>query len=256
MAAYSSVIITGGSSGIGAALAVALSKPGTVVGITGRDEARLKSVADRCRGRGAEVQIGCFDIRDRCALETFIEKMDSQRPLDLVVANAGVAETLSRGTIVESEGASASQIETNLIGLVDTVEIAVRRMAPQGRGQIALMCSLSAVTPLPHAPVYSATKAAVRAYGDALRPGLADHGVGLSIIFPGYVNTPMERRFSTPKPFLMSAERAAMRIHRGLSKRKAYIAFPWLLYFGATLASRAPVFLRDFIMRQMGEQTS
>ncbi|MEQ8700772.1 MAG: SDR family NAD(P)-dependent oxidoreductase [Bauldia litoralis] len=248
---FRSVVITGASSGIGKALALELAGDGVVLGLAGRNRERLMAVASACEAAGATVVAETFDLARRDAVRSFIQAVDRRFPVDLVIANAGVFGMVSDEALLEAFDQVAAMVETNVMGVFGTVEAALSVMVPRGRGHLAIMGSMSAITPLPHAPAYSATKAAVKAYGEALRPRLATSGIATSVIVPGFVDTPMDRSHPSPKPLRMSAEKSARVILRGLVRKKAFIGFPGLLYVGAILASRAPVFLRDRIMKRM-----
>ncbi|TAN64287.1 MAG: SDR family NAD(P)-dependent oxidoreductase, partial [Magnetospirillum sp.] len=86
-----SVLLTGASSGIGAGLARAYAGPGTTLHLTGRDRGRLEAVAEDCRARGAEVFTRPLDVTDRAAMADWVASSDGCRPLDLVIANAGIS---------------------------------------------------------------------------------------------------------------------------------------------------------------------
>ncbi len=244
-------VITGATSGIGLALAEALARPGIVLGLTGRNAARLAEAVRSCEARGATVVSDTFDVASREAMEAFVRRVEAVEPVDLVIANAGLLNVNPPDRVLDAAAKATDLISANLIGLYHTADVALSVMVPRGRGSLALMSSTAAITPLPHAPTYSATKAAVKAYGDALRPRLAERGVAVSVIIPGHVDTPMDRSYASPKPLRLPVERSAGIILRGIARRRAYIAFPWLLYIGATLTSRAPVRLKDWIMKRM-----
>ncbi|MCZ6607291.1 MAG: SDR family NAD(P)-dependent oxidoreductase, partial [Alphaproteobacteria bacterium] len=101
------------------------------------------------------------------------------------------------------------------------------------------------------APAYSASKAAVKAYGEALRGWLAADGVRVSVICPGFVDTPMTAGNSFRMPFLMQADRAAALIRRGLARDKARIAFPRLLYWPMWLVGALPPSITDPLLRKV-----
>ena len=100
-------------------------------------------------------------------------------------------------------------------------------MLQRGGGQIGIMSSLAGYRGFPGAPAYCASKAAVKVWGEALRGEVAARGVGVSVIMPGYVKSPMTAVNNFPMPFLMSAERAATIVKRGLEANRARIAFPF-----------------------------
>ncbi len=225
------VLLTGASSGLGAALARRLAAPGRRLHLGGRDKGRLDATASACAAKGAEVMPQRIDVRDRETLRAWVRRADA----DLVVANAGISGHGADGA------RSAEIVAINLQGVIDTVEAAWPSMAARGDGQIALMGSLAGFRGMPAAPVYSASKAAVLAYGQAMHPHARRAGIALSVICPGFVATPMTEGNPFPMPLLMSADRAAEIILRGLARRRRLIAFPWPL----ALAVRALALLPD-----------
>lgn len=244
------VLITGASSGIGAALARRYAAPDRRLTLTGRNIERLQAVADACRAEGAEAAVEAVDVTDREAVAVLIAEADAARPLDLVVANAGISA--GTGAAGDEPPEQARRIfATNLDGVLNTVEPAVPRMVARGRGQIALMASLAAFRGFPGAPAYCASKAAVRVYGEALRGHLAERGVGVSVICPGYVESPMTAVNDFPMPMLMPADKAAAVVARGLAKNRGRIAFPFPLYAAVWLLATLPTALTDPLLRRM-----
>ncbi|WP_119168821.1 SDR family NAD(P)-dependent oxidoreductase [Algihabitans albus] len=247
------ILITGASSGIGAALARRYAGAGRRLTLTGRDAARLAGVAADCRAAGAEVAALTLDVTDRAATAQAIEAADRARPLDLLIANAGVSGGTGKAG-AEPEEQARRIFATNLDGLLNSVQPAVALMTARGRGQLGLMASLAAFRGFPGAPAYSASKAAVRVYGEALRGHLADKGVSVSVICPGYVKSPMTAVNAFPMPLLMEAERAAEIIAKGLARDRARIAFPRRLYALVWLLAALPPALIDPLLRRLPEK--
>ena len=219
------VLITGASSGIGEALARAYAQPGRFLALGGRDKGRLDRVAGDCRAFGAEVETATVDVADRDAMRAWIEAVDDRRPIDLAVANAGIsAGTGGQG---EEEAQARAIFAVNLMGVLNTVWPALDRMRGRGRGQIAVISSIAGFRGLPGTPAYSASKAAVKAYGEALRGWLAQDGVKVSVVCPGFVRSRMTAKNDFPMPMIMDADKAARIIQKGLAADKARIAFPW-----------------------------
>jgi short-subunit dehydrogenase len=125
-------------------------------------------------------------------------------------------------------------------------------MRMRGRGQIALVSSLAAYFGLPVTPAYCASKAGLKAYGEALRGWLAPQGVKVNVIMPGYVKSPMCDDMPGPKPFLWSPERAAKTIQRGLARDKARISFPFPLNWGTWWLAVLPACVSTRIVRWLG----
>src|SRR5437763_85285 len=112
--------------------------------------------------------------------------------------------------------ATERQLATNLLGAVHTIAPMVPRLCARGRGQIVAIASVAALRGLPYSPGYCASKAGLRAYAEALRPQLASYRVGVTVVCPGLFSSPMTDRWQGSTPFLVSADRSARRIKRGL----------------------------------------
>jgi NADP-dependent 3-hydroxy acid dehydrogenase YdfG len=233
-----SILITGASSGIGEALAMAYAGAGVHLALCGRNGERLARVAEACRGQGAHVDERVLDVTDQAALAEWIDSVDLAQPLDLVIANAGLS--MGQRTPEEVEENAARIFAVNVDGVFNTVHPALRHMAGRRRGQIAIVSSLAGFRGMPGAPAYTASKAAVRAYGEGLRGWAARHGVEVSVICPGFVVSRITETNRFPMPFLMPAEHAAEIIRRGLERGRGRIAFPWPMYAAAWLLAALP----------------
>ncbi len=260
MHAPASVLITGASSGIGAALALHYARPGISLALGGRDATRLEDVAQACRDRGAQAIAAVIDVTDADAMAAWITASHRAAPLDLVIANAGI----SGGTggragadgLLESRAQRTAIMAINVQGLMNTVEPALVEMSRRGAGQIALMSSLASFRGFPGAPGYCASKAMVRVWGEALRPDYAPRGIAINVICPGYVRSPMTDRNPFPMPFLMEVERAATTIARGLARNRARIVFPRRLYWILRLMAALPEPILDRLMARLPRKRS
>ncbi len=243
-----SILITGASSGIGEGLARLYAEPGIFLALSGRDGDRLEAVAAACRKAGAEVTAETVDVCDRAAMAAWVTAMDEGRPLDLVVANAGIsAGTSGTGDLDER---ARDIFAVNLAGVLNTVHPVLPRMRKRRRGQVALMSSVAGFRGLPGTAAYAASKAAVKSYGEGLRPELADGGIRVSVICPGFVESRMTAVNRFPMPFLMTAEKASRIIRRGLARNRARIVFPWRMHVLVWLLSTLPPAWIDPILRR------
>lgn len=245
-ASFRSVLITGGSSGIGFAIAKELAGSGTTLTVTGRDQARLNQIGNALSQLGANVMTRVCDVTDSVAMQNLIDEAEARAPLDLVIANAGISGG-SDATLSDQEKARHIML-TNVIGVMNTVQPAIEYMSARKQGHIAIVSSLAGFRGLPTAPAYSASKVAVKAWGDAIRPGLGADGVGLSVIYPGFVKSRITDQNDFPMPFFMPAERAAKIIVKGLENGKASIAFPWQMVLMMKLLAALPAAIFDRIM--------
>ncbi len=230
MAAFQNIVITGASSGIGAALARFYAKPGVTLGLVGRDAGRLGAVAAEARAAGAVAAEGQLDIQDRAALAGFLHGFNAQHPIDLLVANAGVLDGRRADGSIEDADAARRVIEINLLGATDTLHAVLPAMRARGRGHIALVSSLAALSPVTDAPAYSASKAGLLSYGNALRAALIGENIRVCVICPGYVTSAMTDSHIGHQPGKISADAAARLIAAGIARNKAVIGFPRVLY--------------------------
>ena len=235
------IVITGASSGLGRALALHYAAEGVVLSLSGRHEGRLNDVAQECRAKGADVDARIIDVTDQAAMSAWLLVRDDALPVDLIIANAGISAGTGDGT--ESIAQARQIFDVNLNGVLNTISPLQSRMMERGvsgaGGQIAIMSSIAGYRGWPGAPAYCASKAAVKTYGESLRITLASHNIRVSVICPGFVKSAMTDVNNFPMPFLMSAEKAARIMARGLLKNKGRIAFPlpmvFMAWFFATL---------------------
>ncbi|MGF6572931.1 short-subunit dehydrogenase [Paraburkholderia sp. GAS333] len=245
------VVVTGSSAGLGRSLALSYSAPGVTLGLIGRNRERLEAVAGECRARGAQVETGCVDVRDAAAMQAWLFEFDTRHPLDLLIANAGVASTIQSLDDWEGVERTAEVVDINLYGALHTVLPAVERMRARRRGQIAVISSLAGLRGMAISPAYCASKAALLAYCDSVRPLLARDGIGISMVMPGFVRTAMSDVFPGNKPFIWSADKAAIYIRKRLARRSVEIAFPFSLAFGTKLLRLLPPAIADFILGRL-----
>ena len=243
------ILITGATSGIGEALAREYAEPGRFLALGGRDEGRLKDVAEACRSFGAEVGAKTVDVADRDATRRWIGSIDAKHPLDLVIANAGISS--GSGGRGENETQARDIFSVNMAGVLNTVWPALDPMRERGRGQIAIVSSIAAFRGLPGAPAYAASKSAVKTYGEGLRGWLGKEGVKVSVVMPGFVRTRMTEGNIYPMPFIMDADKAARIIRKGLERDKARIGFPWPMYGVAWFLGALPPAITDWIFKRI-----
>jgi len=234
------VVITGASRGIGAALAEAYAAPGKTLGLLGRDRARLEAVAASCRARGASVTVATLDVCARDAMAEWLVRFDAENPVGLIIANAGVSSSIGPRGAPESAADTWRTFDVNLGGAINSIVPLVGPMCRRGNGHIAVVCSLAALYPFPFTPAYSASKAGLKVWAEALGRAHRAAGITVSVICPGFVNSDMSDRVIGPKPLMVSAAAAARRIRIGLDRKKRMIAFPALLRWGIRFLDLLP----------------
>ncbi|HEX6001252.1 MAG TPA: SDR family NAD(P)-dependent oxidoreductase [Hyphomicrobiaceae bacterium] len=235
------VVITGASRGLGEALALLYAAQGRTLGLLGRDGERLDMVATRCRASEAQVLTGTPDVTDHAALTRWIQSFDKAYPIDLLIVNAGVFTGHGK-TVPETVDETVSTLRTNLEGAVVTIAAASPMMRTRRTGRIAIVGSQAVLHPLADAPAYSASKAGLMIYGEALREWLAPDNVSVSLIYPGHIKTAQVAHHVGPLPLIMSVDQAARIIKRGLDRGRSRIIFPqrlhWLIRAGRLLPWR------------------
>lgn len=236
------IVISGASSGIGAALARHYAARGAALGLIARRRRELEQLA---AGLPAPCEIYPLDVRDAAAIATAASHFRGRHGCpDIVIANAGV----SVGTLTESaEDARVFQdvMDINMVGMVNTFRPFVACMRERGSGALAGIASVAGYRGLPGAAAYSASKAAVIAYLESLRVELRRDGVTVITVCPGYIATPMTERNPYPMPFLMSADTAAAKIASLIERGKPFAVIPWQMAIVARVLHVLPAWLYD-----------
>ncbi len=243
------VVITGASRGLGRALALAYAEPGCLLGLTARDAAALEEVAAECRGRGAEVDIKVADITAPDALVAWLGDLDARRPVQLLIANAGVFDGRRANADRETLGDAIGVLRVNLEGVIRTIDAVLPLMIARRNGHIVAISSLAAVYPLADAPAYTASKAGLAAYCDSLREQVEPSGIAVSVAYPGHIATRQTEVQEGALHMVMSPEAAARRIKRGIARRRAAIWLPLTMALLARLGGVLPPRLRHLTGR-------
>jgi short-subunit dehydrogenase len=242
------ILVTGASSGLGAGLARSYAAPGVELALIGRDGARLAASVEACRAQGAAAEAVEHDVGAQ-PFGAWVAEWSARAPVDLALACAGTSAGPEGIGRPEGVMLAARQIASNLLGVVHTIEPLLPEMVARGAGHVAMVSSVAGYRGLPFSPAYSASKAGVRAYGDGLRALLRPAGVAVSVIVPGFFDTPMTDRFMGAKPFMLSLPRTVAIVRRGLDLRRARIVFPRLLALGIQATDVMPAPLGDAILR-------
>jgi short-subunit dehydrogenase len=249
------ILITGASSGLGEALALAYAAPGITLSLTGRDRVRVDAVATACRAKGADVTGAVLDVTDAEAMATWIILRDAVWPLDLVIANAGVSANTVEDPTLDETAKTRRLFAINVDGAVNTVMPAIELMKPRRHGQIAMMSSLAAFRNVGGAPAYGASKAAVRLWGEGLRQKLAADNIRVSVICPGFVRSRITDHNHFRMPFFIDdpAKAAAIMV-RGLAHNRGRISYPWPMATLAVLYAALPNVLAELCTRWFPER--
>ncbi|MCA0202071.1 MAG: SDR family NAD(P)-dependent oxidoreductase [Proteobacteria bacterium] len=213
--------VTGAGKGIGRALALRLADEGWMVAASARTANDLVRLA----GEHPHIHAFPLDVTDAGAsARVFTEITARLGPVDLAVLNAGTY--IRTGAAPFDAAAFEDQFRVNVSGVVTGLSLLLPPFIARKTGRIAVMSSVAGYRGLPGAAAYGATKAALINMCEALKIELEPHGVAVSVICPGFVETPLTARNDFPMPFLISAEEAARYIAKGLAAGRFRIAFP------------------------------
>ncbi|MGQ9368658.1 SDR family NAD(P)-dependent oxidoreductase [Azospirillum sp. ST 5-10] len=213
--------ITGASSGIGRALARRLADDGMTVAASARSAARLESLA----AEAARIDAFPVDVSDADAVAAAVAAVERRcGPIDLAVLNAGTHAPMG---LDDFSAATARRLmQVNYMGVVHALDALLPRLRARRGGRIAVVASLAGYRGLPTAAAYGPTKAALINLCESLAPECRRAGIGLHLVNPGFVDTPLTARNPFPMPDLISAEAAADAVVRGLAAARFEIAFP------------------------------
>ena len=226
----SSILITGASSGIGKALAFELAKKGYSLALASRRSDILSQVRDDIISahNPPAVAIRPLDVTDYDDVFKAVNEMAHELGgLDIVFANAGIGlgERVGRGDFKKMR----RTIEVNLIGAIATVDAAAAYFLDRGRGHIVGTSSVAAFRGFPKNSVYSASKAGFAVYLEAVRLELYKKNIDVTVLYPGYIDTPMNNMLKS-RPFLISPEKGAAIIARLIEKKVKSTTvprYPW-----------------------------
>lgn len=240
-------LIVGASRGIGASLARELAARGMTLGLLARNGQQLDALAAELRQQfGTRAETAVLDVNDRDSVQPVMQSlMQRLGQVDIVVANAGVLgwRKAGDGNVAEDRRI----IETNLLGAIAVIDAAVAQFKQQGRGHVVGISSISAYRGIPGSGAYSASKAALTNYLDALRMELANKNIAVTVVHPGFVKTEIGPNMDK-YPFAAEPEKVAKEIADGIARKKKNLIvprFPW------TLVMPAMKLLPDSVMRKV-----
>ncbi len=243
------VWLTGASSGIGEALVEPLVRRGARVAITARRSGLLDGIAARhARGGSSPVLSVAADVTDRDAVRAAATQIEAAwGGIDLAIFNAG--GSVGHRTRFGGDDCAAT-MTLNYFSVVYGIDAVLPGMLARGNGRIAAVASLAGYRAMPAAAAYGASKAAVIHLLDGLRFDLAPRGIGVTVINPGFVRTPLTAPNTFPMPFVMDAEQAAERIVRGLERGSKEIHFPARLSWTMKILRVLPYGLYEQLMKR------
>jgi NADP-dependent 3-hydroxy acid dehydrogenase YdfG len=224
-----SIMITGASSGLGEGMARHLAKRGHRLALCARRRDRLDALAAELRDTpGGEPIIEELDVTDYASIPAVMDRVAGRLGrIDIVIANAGIAlnTPIGQGKFDDVR----RTIETNLLGAIATIEAAVELFRKQGGGHVVGISSVSAVRGMKGHGAYSASKAGLSRYLEALRAEVTRDNIRVTDLAPGYIDTDLNRAIPN-RPFLVTAERGTEMIADMIEKEVGFRyvpVWPW-----------------------------
>ena len=241
------VFLTGASSGIGEGLAIELAKRGAILGLLARRAELLKELAEKCEAVGGKARYFAVDVVDAQAVADAAKLLrDEFGKIDILIANAGIGGNNKETRELQPE-AVKKVIDINLIGAVNSVYAVLPDMLEKKSGQLVAISSLAGFRGLPKSAAYSASKAGMSAFFESVRLDVQHHGIAVTIIYPGFIRTPLTSGRAAKMPFLMELDDAIPLFIKAIERKKKLAAFPWQLATFVRLARIFPDTLYDRI---------
>ena len=239
--------LTGASSGIGQAVAKELLQRGHQLALSARRDETLQALAREYSG---QVLVLAGDLGDAASVKAIGAAIEQRwGALDCVILNAGTCEYLDAWAF---DAAMVERVlRINLLGAAYCIEAALPLLRRGVGGHLVGVASAATFMPMPRAEAYGASKAGLRYLLEALRIDLASEGIDVTLVSPGFVDTPLTRRNDFPMPMRWPVERAARHIVQRLDARPLEIAFPAPFIAALRLLSLLPTRLQFAIGRRM-----
>jgi short-subunit dehydrogenase len=248
------VLLTGAAHGIGQATVMALARRGAPLGLIDRDGPALAALAQELQDMGATIAEAVADVTDRDAIRRAVATITARiGPIEVLVACAGIG-TLT--LVPNLDTAMLRQtLDVNVLGVAHSIEAVLPGMIARGRGHIVGVASVAGYRGFPWMISYSASKAALIAYLEALRPGLSRRGVTVTTVCPGFVRTRLSVHVPYRRPVKMiEPEEAARHLVRAVERRPRNCVFPWDMRVGLAILKYMPDPFFDRLMRWYGPQ--
>jgi short-subunit dehydrogenase len=247
---HRTAFVTGASSGIGRELAKRLAAEGIEVAVSARRVHELEELQGEIAGAGGRARVYPLDVADPIATAEALRRADAEMGgIDLVVANAGVGKHRWSGQLTYDD--CANIIDVNVRGAVATLTALLPAMVERQRGHLVGISSLAQYRGLPFSAAYSASKAFLSHFLEALRVDLQSTNVRVTDVRPGFIRTPLTADSTLTMPFLIGLDEAIDEIMKGLRTRAAIVAFPWQLASLARAGTLVPPRVYDGAVRRI-----
>jgi short-subunit dehydrogenase len=248
------VLVTGASSGIGAAVARHLGRYGCRLALFARREPELNAVAKEVEAAGGTALVVPGDVTSLAEVRAAHERVArAAGPVEVAFLNAGIGDVT---TITRFNAEQIRRLfEINVLGLVNWLDALLPGMVERRRGTIVGTSSLARDRGLPSSGAYSASKAAVSVMLEALRVEGEPHGIKVVTFEPGFIKTPLTAKHRFKMPFLVEADDAAARLCRAVAAGRRVVRFPLPLALASRVSGLLPPALGDRLFARVNRRT-
>lgn len=247
------VLITGASSGIGYALTLHYLKNGFKVAAIARREAKLQTLYEEPECRYGHLKIYTADVTQKQTMADVVAIIEKDLgPIELAIANAGItAQKLEAKLDLEQ---IEQLMQTNVMGVVNTLAPVIDSMLLRGQGQIVGISSMAALHAMPRISAYCASKVAVNYLLEGLYRDLKPHGIHVTTICPSFVDTDMTVKEQVPNRWCMQREIAIAKIVRAIEQRRRFYCFPYWSYRFLNILDILPNVVQSIVLNFVAER--
>lgn len=244
------VLITGGTDGIGFTIMQKYLHNQDQVIITGRTLEKVDHIKEQFAHNPNFLHAECVDVGDKLSMETFLANMLNQFAIDIVIANAGISVDVHDIANDDLQSIAHNTINTNLLGTFNTVHPLISHFIQQRNGKIVLISSLAAFFATSRSMFYSASKVALKQYGELLTKKLKPYNVQVNIIFPGFIESKLTKRHNNKiiSMLMLSNQKGVDKIFNAIESNNNYYAFPWYYSYLVRLISILPYKIRSKLL--------
>ncbi len=246
------ILVTGASRGLGRALALHYAKQGARVAAVARSRAELGTLGAQVLADAPDGVLRPYraDVRVRSQIEAAIDAIERELgPIDLAIVNAGIGGQSQRA---ELDAVSFARIiDTNCVGAINTLAPLVGRMRERRAGRLVVVSSLAALQPLPRLGAYGASKAALNHVLESLRIELKPHGVHVTTVCPGFIDTTMLEGQNVPSGWIVPLPRAIERTTRAIRAGRRRSCFPLSLHLLLRILALVPAPVKDVLFEHI-----
>ncbi|MDI2113766.1 SDR family NAD(P)-dependent oxidoreductase [Commensalibacter nepenthis] len=247
-----SILITGATSGMGQALAYFYAKPGIKLFLWGRSKKKLNETAQRCQAKGAVVYTYPIDLTNPIAATTLLHEIFKDFTIDMAILAAGSGDIKSEQDILESQKTLYDLTQLNYVTPSLMGNLLAQQMIQKDiQGKIIFISSVAGFHSLPFATAYSSSKAGLTRFSDSLRLAVKKWKIQVTLIIPGFIDTPMSQRLECDKPFLIPLDKAVEQITNAIAEGKRELILPKIFKLLKWVDLIAPSFLRDLILSRI-----